>query len=139
MSSSRHGSHSIGKTKQHIGGLVIIKINESSPVILGDSEGLGLSKFDNSFEALRFLPIVSRTGLLVLASLARIHVTLNDRECDRALMDQFSRDQLEFANKLIFVKRYEEADRVLQKILASPSGELESLNKNRKKNHNNFI
>jgi len=127
LSSSPHGSHSIGKTQQHIDGLVIIKFNGSSPVILGDSGGLSLAEFDNSFEPLRFLPIGFGTGSTILASLARTHVALNDRECDRVLMDQFSRDQLEFANKLIFVKRYEEADRVLQKILASPSGELESL------------
>jgi tetratricopeptide (TPR) repeat protein len=42
-------------------------------------------------------------------------------------MDQFCRDQLEFANKLIFVKRYEEADRVLKTVLASDIGSEESL------------
>jgi hypothetical protein len=42
-------------------------------------------------------------------------------------MDQFCRDQLEFANKLIFVKRYEEADRVLKAVLASDVGSEESL------------
>ena len=42
-------------------------------------------------------------------------------------MDQFCRDQLEFANKLIFVKRYEEADRVLKAVLASDIGLEESL------------
>lgn len=42
-------------------------------------------------------------------------------------MDQHIREQLEFANKLIFVKRYEEADKVLQGILASEDGRQESL------------
>jgi hypothetical protein len=30
-------------------------------------------------------------------------------------MDQFCREQLEFANKLIFVKRYEEAEKIKMK------------------------
>jgi len=42
-------------------------------------------------------------------------------------MDQISRDQLEFANKLIFVKRYDEADRVLKQLISSPEGCEESL------------
>ena len=42
-------------------------------------------------------------------------------------MDQRCKEQLEFANKLIFVKKYEEADRVLREILASPQGAEESL------------
>lgn len=42
-------------------------------------------------------------------------------------MDLYIREQLEFANKLIFVKRYEEADGVLSKILLSPNGAGESL------------
>jgi tetratricopeptide (TPR) repeat protein len=42
-------------------------------------------------------------------------------------MDQRCRDQLEFANKLIFVKQYEEADRVLRDILLSKQGAEESL------------
>ena len=42
-------------------------------------------------------------------------------------MDQRCRDQLEFANNLIFVKQYEEADRVLRDILLSKHGAEESL------------
>lgn len=42
-------------------------------------------------------------------------------------MDQRCRDQLEFANKLIFVKQYEEADRVLREILVTNEGAEESL------------
>lgn len=42
-------------------------------------------------------------------------------------MDQRCRDQLEFANKLIFVKQYEEADRVLRDILVTNEGSEESL------------
>ena len=42
-------------------------------------------------------------------------------------MDQHCRERLDFANKLIFVKRYEEADRVLRDVLASDAGCEESL------------
>lgn len=42
-------------------------------------------------------------------------------------MDQHSREQLEFANKLIFVKRYEEADAVLRGVLVSFQGSAEAL------------
>jgi tetratricopeptide (TPR) repeat protein len=42
-------------------------------------------------------------------------------------MDQHCKDQLEFANKLIFVKKYEEAERVLRELLTSPIGAEESL------------
>lgn len=42
-------------------------------------------------------------------------------------MDQHSREQLEFANKLIFVKRYEEADAVLRGVLVSFQGSTEAL------------
>ena len=42
-------------------------------------------------------------------------------------MDQRCRDQLEFANKLIFVKQYEEANRVLRDILVTNEGAEESL------------
>jgi tetratricopeptide (TPR) repeat protein len=42
-------------------------------------------------------------------------------------MDQHCRDQLEFANKLIFVKQYEEADLVLRELLLSKGGSHESL------------
>ena len=42
-------------------------------------------------------------------------------------MDLRCKEQLEFANKLIFVKKYEEADRVLREILASPHGAEEPL------------
>lgn len=42
-------------------------------------------------------------------------------------MDQLCREQLEFANKLIFVKQYEEADRVLREVLANDAGSCEAL------------
>ena len=42
-------------------------------------------------------------------------------------MDQHCRDQLELANKLIFVKSYEEADRVLKDALASNVGVEEAI------------
>jgi tetratricopeptide (TPR) repeat protein len=42
-------------------------------------------------------------------------------------MDQHNRDQLEFANKLIFVKKYDEADRILREVLESNSGKEEAL------------
>ncbi|MEI6832620.1 MAG: tetratricopeptide repeat protein [bacterium] len=42
-------------------------------------------------------------------------------------MDQNTREQLEFANKLIFVKRYEEADGVLRDILASSTSSDDTL------------
>lgn len=42
-------------------------------------------------------------------------------------MDQQNKDHLEFVNKLIFVKKYEEADRILREILNSKSGESDSL------------
>jgi tetratricopeptide (TPR) repeat protein len=42
-------------------------------------------------------------------------------------MDQRCKEQLEFANKLIFVKKYEEADRVLREVLTSPKGAEESI------------
>lgn len=42
-------------------------------------------------------------------------------------MDQHCREQLDLANKLIFVKRYEEADRVLREVLSTEQGCEESL------------
>ena len=42
-------------------------------------------------------------------------------------MDHYCRNQLDLANKLIFVKHYEEADRVLRDVLSSKLGMEEAI------------